>query len=382
MDSKPTIFFSHNSHDADILKLLKDLFVRKTGGSISVFLSSDGQSIKLGHNWVHSIEKALNSARIMVVFVTDNSIESSWIYFESGHAYAKGIRVIPVGLGGAQIGRIRPPLSLLQGFNITDHEGLNNLLEVVNEEFGHSHSDRFTQDDYQELARFFSPSIGDTAPFGRYTESLSVIIISAIFKGHEIFGDHEKDIERYSDHKKELRDALIEFFRSRKIECTTGINVGTYGLFVDIENAGLHEVIRGQRGTFRHHCRMLCSLDPHLVNDNVEITKDMLKELGYSTEWFRVSVVLRHGVSFATEPHTVSARMRKVGVGLSEESEFGTHRWKGASFTLRQNSEIGIIELFCELENLSVSLLHDIVSKLFQTGVLKERRGDDRETSD
>ncbi len=59
----------------------------------------------------------------MFVFVTPTSIESGWIYFEAGFAYSKGIDVIPVGVG-IDIGSIRPPLSLLQGFNITSKYSL------------------------------------------------------------------------------------------------------------------------------------------------------------------------------------------------------------------------------------------------------------------
>lgn len=38
-------------------------------------------------------------AKIMFVFVTENSISSGWIYFEAGYAYSNGIQVIPVGIG-------------------------------------------------------------------------------------------------------------------------------------------------------------------------------------------------------------------------------------------------------------------------------------------
>src|SRR6266566_2732427 len=88
--SKPTIFFSHSSRDQAQLVRLKELFIEKTGGSIDVFLTCDGQSIPLGRNWVHQIEEALEYAPLMVVFVSPNSLRSSWLFFESGFAYSKG----------------------------------------------------------------------------------------------------------------------------------------------------------------------------------------------------------------------------------------------------------------------------------------------------
>src|SRR5258706_16087192 len=100
---KAIIFFSHSSLDKDVLGKLKNLFSEKTGGSIDVFLSSDGQSIPLGRNWVHRVEDALDSSKLMIIFVTPNSLRSNWIYFESGFAYAKKIRVVPVGFLGVDV---------------------------------------------------------------------------------------------------------------------------------------------------------------------------------------------------------------------------------------------------------------------------------------
>ena len=144
--SKPTVFFSHSSRDQSELGRLKDLFVQKTGGSIDVFLSSDGQSIPLGRNWVHRIQEALEHANLMVVFVTPTSLRSSWLFFESGFAYSKKIRVVPVGFLGVDLANLPPPLSLLQGFNITSEAGLNNLIAVTNETFGHTHVENFQVD--------------------------------------------------------------------------------------------------------------------------------------------------------------------------------------------------------------------------------------------
>lgn len=59
---KPIVFFSHSSKNADALARLKTQFVELTGGAIEAFLSSDGQSIRFGKNWVSSIEDALKEA--------------------------------------------------------------------------------------------------------------------------------------------------------------------------------------------------------------------------------------------------------------------------------------------------------------------------------
>jgi len=127
--NKPTLFFSHSSKDKDLILSIKDKLSKYTGGVIDIFMSSDGQSVPFGTNWIHKIEEGLNSAKIMFIFVTENTISSGWIYFEAGFAYAKGIHVIPVGIG-IDIGTLKAPLNLLQGFNITSADSLNKLLFI------------------------------------------------------------------------------------------------------------------------------------------------------------------------------------------------------------------------------------------------------------
>jgi hypothetical protein len=145
---KPVIFFSHSSRDKVALKKLKDRFVELTGGTVEVFLSSDGQSIRLGSNWVSSIEKALKDAKIMFVFVSPNSLNTPWLYFETGHAYSKEISVVPVGLFGVDIGKLSPPMNLLQGFNLVDVDSMNNIIAKVNEVFDVKHKLGFKKEDY------------------------------------------------------------------------------------------------------------------------------------------------------------------------------------------------------------------------------------------
>lgn len=144
---KPTIFFSHSSKDRDAILPIKEKLMKITSGVIQIFMSSDGQSIPFGKNWVNKIEEGLNSAKIMFVFVTPTSIESGWIYFEAGFAYSKGIDVIPVGVG-VDIGSIKPPLSMLQGFNITSGESLNNFVTVVNKNLDYSFEPKFDEEDF------------------------------------------------------------------------------------------------------------------------------------------------------------------------------------------------------------------------------------------
>jgi hypothetical protein len=109
MADKPIIFFSHSTKDTELLKRLKEMFDTKTGGAIEVFLSSDGQSIPMGRNWVYKIEEAIKGARLFFVFLTPSSLFSTWIFFEAGYAHNGDIKVIPVGCFDIDLGEVPSP---------------------------------------------------------------------------------------------------------------------------------------------------------------------------------------------------------------------------------------------------------------------------------
>src|SRR4030095_4256431 len=115
---KPIVFLSHSSRDSKTLNRLKFELENKTHGTIDFFLSCDGESIPFGRNWVATIQEALEKAKLTFVFLSRHSLNSGWVHFESGFVYGKDIRVIPVAMPGVDFGKLSPPLSLLQGFNL------------------------------------------------------------------------------------------------------------------------------------------------------------------------------------------------------------------------------------------------------------------------
>lgn len=149
---KPTIFFSHSSQDSSTILPIKNRLSSITANVIDIFMSSDGQSIPFGHNWIHKIEEGLNNAQIMFVFVTPTSVDSAWIYFEAGFAYSKKIEVIPVGIG-VNIGQLKAPLNLLQGFDITSVDSLDNFITIINKKFDLKFKETFTEADYDTIFR-------------------------------------------------------------------------------------------------------------------------------------------------------------------------------------------------------------------------------------
>jgi len=145
---KPIVFFSHSTKDKDLMLKLKELIDIKTSETISIFLSSDGQSIPLGSNWVHEVEKALTKTSLMFVFISPNSLFSNWLYFEAGYVYSKEIHVVPVGILGVDLSQLPPPLSLLQGFNIKNKNSLENIIVKINSTYGTKFDSKIDNEQY------------------------------------------------------------------------------------------------------------------------------------------------------------------------------------------------------------------------------------------
>jgi hypothetical protein len=180
---KPMVFLSHASADEASLRALANKLREKTSNAIGFFLASDGQSIPLGRNWVHKIEEELKASQIMFVFLSPASIASQWVFFEAGFAYARGIRVVPVGFGGVDLGLLSPPLGLLQGFNVRDADSLNNIIATLNEEFELTVAQSFTADDYSSI--FGASTTSAMAYLGRHAEHVVDIQFSARCRADE-----------------------------------------------------------------------------------------------------------------------------------------------------------------------------------------------------
>lgn len=194
---KPTLFFSHSSKDKDLILSIKNRLDKATGSVMDIFMSSDGQSIPFGSNWIHKIENGLEEAEIMFVFVTENSISSGWIYFEAGFAYSKGVQVVPVGIG-IDIGGLKPPLNMLQGFNIISGDSLNNFISIINRTFNYNFSESFQDEDYSEILLSMQYSLASefdfssTIDYGEYELSSEYLTADEEKVTHDISGFFEK----------------------------------------------------------------------------------------------------------------------------------------------------------------------------------------------
>ena len=111
-------------------------------------MASDGASVPFGRNWLKEIDNALRQCKLMFVWMTPASLASDWIPFETGFAYSRGIRVVPIGFQGVRLDDLPPPISILQGFDIVNSKSLNNIIAIINEEFSLTFSDLYDEEFY------------------------------------------------------------------------------------------------------------------------------------------------------------------------------------------------------------------------------------------
>ncbi len=136
----PIIFISHITPEAPIAHLLKDLLVRAFGEAITVFVSSDYASIETGAPPFHTIVAALSRAAVVIVLLSEASLERRWINFEAGIAYAHGqmsrnTRLLPLAIRSQQP-NVGPPLSELQVRQLRDPHVVTSMLQDIAHHFG------------------------------------------------------------------------------------------------------------------------------------------------------------------------------------------------------------------------------------------------------
>jgi hypothetical protein len=346
---KPVIFFSHSSKDAEALKHLKQRFVELTADTIEVFLSSDGQSIRLGKNWLARVEEALKGAKAMFVFLTPNSMASPWVYFESGHAYSKGIDVVPVGLFGVDVGTIPPPLSTLQGFNATGADSLNNIIAKVNELFTTKHKLGFTAEDFLALE---GETVGARQFFGRHALAVQ-----------ELRFETQNPVEP---------EPLADVFA--KLE---GPKVGVADSF-SIPGATIERVTSILPNRFQG------TVETQLVHETFPVIESIFKRLfpGRTEESlsFEVQVWFHASVRSEWQTRIIMGRLHRTEAVLSLEKSGGLrYKWRSLYFRCsetfptegRHSQPILVIE--SEGESFADSGIGELIDLLFECGVYTYR---------
>ena len=138
--TKPTIFISHASTDAEFANALKQEVEKVFANGLVVFCTSSPGVISLGNDWLADIERTLDSAQAVIAIVTPVSIDRPWLWFEVGATWSRGrqrnCKIYPVCTPEIDLGALPSPLDRLQALSMGKAGDLKRLFQALIDQFG------------------------------------------------------------------------------------------------------------------------------------------------------------------------------------------------------------------------------------------------------
>jgi len=87
--SEKLVFLSHITEEKELAKIIKDAIEDEFSGFVRVFVSSDGETIKAGQNFLKVIEDGLVDCIAAIYLISPISVQRSWISFELGAVWIR-----------------------------------------------------------------------------------------------------------------------------------------------------------------------------------------------------------------------------------------------------------------------------------------------------
>jgi len=149
MNAKEGVFISHITGEKSAANRLKELLRATFGPTLKIFVSSDYESIGSGADWFNAICTALKTARVVLVLLSEGSVDRRWINFEAGVGVGAEGLVIPLVFRDFAKGNIGMPLSPLHARSLSDPEDVRAMINDVAKACG-------TEDRGSDLVPFVS----------------------------------------------------------------------------------------------------------------------------------------------------------------------------------------------------------------------------------
>ncbi len=131
-DSK-LVFLSHAATDQEIAIYVKSV-IEKAIPNSGVFVSSDTEDLRPGDEWVKKIRENLRAAKMLLLLASERGLHRPWVWYETGSAWSREIRIIPCCLGKIRKNQLAPPFSSYQALNADETEDLRALLTEIGRE--------------------------------------------------------------------------------------------------------------------------------------------------------------------------------------------------------------------------------------------------------
>lgn len=141
MPNRSIVFLSHIHEEKEMALLLKNTIEDEFSGFVEVFVSSDGDSIPAGVNFLKRIEYGLLKCSAALYLISLRSIKRSWISFELGAVWIRSLQSvcgdnaeipsIPLCHTGMTPEKLPPPLSNIDAVLATSSAGLTRVFRSI-----------------------------------------------------------------------------------------------------------------------------------------------------------------------------------------------------------------------------------------------------------
>ncbi len=110
------VFISFIHEEKEVARAVQELLQDKLRER--PFLSADTWQVFAGEDWLKRIKEELESAKVVVLMLSQRSVKRPWVNFEAGAAWLADKVVIPVCFGGLSKGSLPKPYSSLQALDL------------------------------------------------------------------------------------------------------------------------------------------------------------------------------------------------------------------------------------------------------------------------
>lgn len=114
MAAQSRIFISYVHEDKDITQAVQALLSSTLKIEKEVFLSADQTQVFAGHVWLDRIRDALQTCEVLLLLLSERSINRAWVNFEAGAVWLARKPVIPICIGGMLIEFLPQPYAGMQ----------------------------------------------------------------------------------------------------------------------------------------------------------------------------------------------------------------------------------------------------------------------------
>jgi hypothetical protein len=112
------VFISYVHEDKDIAQAVQSLLSSALDLEEEVFLSADQTQVLAGHIWLDRIRDALDSCELLLLLLSERSINRAWVNFEAGAVWLVRKPVIPICIGRMLIEFLPQPYAGMQSVRL------------------------------------------------------------------------------------------------------------------------------------------------------------------------------------------------------------------------------------------------------------------------